>query len=504
MKILLHCDFDTSSIVEQFGMPEYSYWFVHEAYRRGLEAVAETVVVSSTNEAERIHAACVQAGEPCLLLSFNPPHKTPLKLDCPVIPVFAWEYPDLPRASDEAIWEQDPRYDWEGVFRQVPAAISLSVHSAEAVRRRLGNDYPIAAIPTPVWDAMSSIREKVLGRDHDAVRELYLDAQIVDSRAMGLNVDGHFDPEHHDGTDFTPADDDILPSNGPWHSDKWAPPAPSDVASIAPTGPRDDTESEPVSAGWFIPQFMNIRTGLGRVVYTSVLTPADGRKNIEDLVMGFVWALREAEDATLVLKVAGRDPVWHHQRLVEMLSRLSPFKCRVLVIHGYLDATQYEHLITQTDFYVNASLCEGLCMPLMEYMSCGVPAIAPDHTAMRDYVSGDNAFVIRSGDGAPMVWPYGDLEKVRTTRPRIDWDSLMQAYRDSYRMARTDRPSYAAMSQRAADSMRQYGGNASFASRIQEFLRMVAPRLTARPVVSPASAHVNPSSRPTATGADQC
>jgi glycosyltransferase involved in cell wall biosynthesis len=209
-------------------------------------------------------------------------------------------------------------------------------------------------------------------------------------------------------------------------------------------------------------------------VYTSVLTPSDGRKNWADILTAFVWALRDAEDAVLIFKMGGGEQIWHHQRMVELLSRLSPFKCRILVIHGYLGPGEYENLITHTDFYVNASLCEGLCMPLMEYMSCGIPAIAPAHTAMADYVSPDNAFVIGSGDGAPMVWPYGDLQHTRTTRPRIDWESLMDAFRDSYRMAKTDRAGYMAMSSRAAISMRDYCGNEAVKTRLADFLGKIA------------------------------
>ncbi|MGH8061240.1 MAG: glycosyltransferase [Pseudoxanthomonas sp.] len=472
MRILLHCDYDKDSIAENFGLSEYSYWFVHESFRRVLEEVATTEAIRDPAQADVIWRQSMAAGEPCLLLSFNPPHKTPLGLACPTIPVFAWEYPDLPRASDESSWNMDPRHDWETVFRQVPAAITLSTHTADAVKRRLGPDYPIAVIPTPLWDRLAAVREKVQTRDSRAGRELRLNAEVVDSRALGLDVNGHFDPAHQDGTCFDPEDDRILAPNPPWDGDRWAPPATEarDLPSNPPSPARLADESEPISAGWFIPPAMNIRTRLGAVVYTSVLTPADGRKNWADILTAFIWALRDADEAVLIFKMGGGEQIWHHQRMVELLSRLSPFKCRVLVIHGYLGPGEYENLITNTDYYVNASLCEGLCMPLMEYLSCGIPAIAPDHTAMADYIDPDNAFVVGSGDGAPMVWPYGDLQQTRTTRPRIDWQSLMQAFRDSYRLATVDPAGYAAMSARAAESMRGYCGNAASKRRLADFL----------------------------------
>src|SRR5207253_2984059 len=39
------------------------------------------------------------------------------------------------------------------------------------------------------------------------------------------------------------------------------------------------------------------------VVYATVLNPFDGRKNWEDLLSGFLWALRDRADATLVIKL---------------------------------------------------------------------------------------------------------------------------------------------------------------------------------------------------------
>ena len=49
---------------------------------------------------------------------------------------------------------------------------------------------------------------------------------------------------------------------------------------------------------------------------------------------------------------------------------------------------------------MNASRCEGLYLPLMEFMSCGTPAIAPDHSAMADYMDAQVGFVVPLQPGA--------------------------------------------------------------------------------------------------------
>ncbi|PNA31995.1 glycosyltransferase, partial [Pseudomonas sp. MPR-AND1A] len=76
----------------------------------------------------------------------------------------------------------------------------------------------------------------------------------------------------------------------------------------------------------------------------------------------------------------------------------------VVVMHGYLDDPQYARLYEAASYYVNASRCEGLCLPLMEFMACGKPAIAPNHTAMKDYIDDSVAFIVRSSEELT-IWP---------------------------------------------------------------------------------------------------
>ena len=65
------------------------------------------------------------------------------------------------------------------------------------------------------------------------------------------------------------------------------------------------------------------------------------------------------------------------------LSRLSPFKCRVICVGDFLDDLQYTRLVIASDFYFNTSLNEGLCIPLVEFLCSGVPAVARDHCNAR-------------------------------------------------------------------------------------------------------------------------
>lgn len=482
MRILLYCNATQESITSRLGTPDYSYWYVLETFRAVLADLAQIECIDDPAQADPIWRHCTSIGEPCLLLSFAPPHKTPLGLECPTIPVFAWEYPNLPRAGDELSWSEDPRNDWEYVFRRVAGAIPLSSHTRKAVTGALGEDYPVAAIPTPSWNRYAALRERMRNRPVlPAQRELRLrQARVVDSHLLGLNPDGMINPDHDDGTPFAPDDEQVLPPKPVIAEDRWfdvprrSLVAGDTVVSDQSPGDASADETAPVASGWALPPPLDIRMPLEGVVYTSVLTPSDGRKNWEDILTAFAWAFREVEDAVLVLKLGGVNLEKRHHEMVALLSKLAPLKCRIVAIHGYLDAQNYEDLVAASDFYVNASRCEGLCMPLLEYLCAGVPAIAPDHTAMEDYIDGQVAYVVGSSDGEPTVWPHGDYTFNRTTRHRVDWHSLMLAFRDSYVMAKGRPEEYAAMSARAVEQMRRYCGDEVVKQQLSGFLGRVS------------------------------
>jgi glycosyltransferase involved in cell wall biosynthesis len=208
-------------------------------------------------------------------------------------------------------------------------------------------------------------------------------------------------------------------------------------------------------------------------VYASIFNPADGRKNWLDIVTAFCWAFREEADKTLVLKMS------HHNRstflgdLFLMFSRLAPFKCRVIAIHGYLSVEEMAGLVAVTDFVVNASVAEGQCLPLLEFMAEGVPAISPDHTAMETYINPDNAFVVASSH-QPHIWPNDPRESYRTLSNRIDWDSLRQAYGDSASVASDEPERYALMAAASRSVVERNYSSQEVEKRLRKFLRKTA------------------------------
>lgn len=204
-----------------------------------------------------------------------------------------------------------------------------------------------------------------------------------------------------------------------------------------------------------------------------MFSPSDGRKNWDDIVTAFCWAFRDNPDATLILKMTHHDLEFYRIPLLTLLSRLSPFKCRVLTLHGFLDDQQYQELIRITDFYVNASTGEGLCLPLMEFLSSGKPALAPRHTAMLDYLDDQVARVVHTAEEIA-CWSHDPAGILRTRRHRLNWESLMKGYRDCYRIAKTAPEKYRRMSLNAWQRMREFSDTPVVAAQLEQFLTSAA------------------------------
>lgn len=207
-------------------------------------------------------------------------------------------------------------------------------------------------------------------------------------------------------------------------------------------------------------------------VYVAVLNPGDGRKNWKDILSAFCITFADEPDATLVVKAVHTQVQTYVKQLHSLLLQLAPFRCRVIVVHGYLDHADYARLISVADYIVSASRGEGQCLPLMEYMSAGVPAIAPRNTAMRDYHDARSGFVVRSSP-EPTFWPHDARQCFTTLRERLDWESLSSAFRESFRVHRDESAHYAALAAGAVEAQRRYCSTDSLVGPLTGFLERV-------------------------------
>lgn len=561
MKLMIYCELQESTLQQNLGRADYSYFLVAKIFAPVLRKFGDVIFVAGLDEADAIAAQAQQDNEPCLLLCFTPPHRALLPR-YPAVAVFAWEYADLPTEQ----WDDDPRTDWRNVLKVHGHAICHSTYSAEVVRKAMGADFPVFAIPAPVFEKFSSYRKTVADpATLFAERRLQLRGNFIDSR------DYHFES---DSVEFRPVAGHIalIPWNrkcitlnfahreeGSGLLDGFYLPEPWGTWSRArdpgiflpfllsgkcrlrltlaahgnnigreilleagyqriafrPTGEFrahdfvldlrqpvdrlrilgldtrsmqqqtdqrslgiglshlqiDDLEAEARTYAGDNAQ-ADIAVTLHGVVYTSVLNPDDGRKNWQDIVTAFCHALRDADDATLVIKAVHHSMVSYLGMFNYLMQAIGPMRCRVIILHGYLDDADYRRLIDASTYYVNASLCEGGCLPLVEFISTGTPAIAPDNTAMRDYIRPDSSFVVKS---APVCtnWPHDPRFVMRTSYYRIDWESLATQFRDSYDLVKRDPAAWHTRGVRAAGSVQQFYGGDVVQASLRRFLQSV-------------------------------
>ena len=424
MIILVYSETDAATLAARLGRAEYSYFFVLRFFRPVLERIGTVIPVSDPKrEVDRLYAQFRARGEDCVFLSFAPPHRTQLGLACPTIPVFAWEFDSIPHEQ----WAGEPRNDWVDVLRQLGRAIVHSETTVGVVRAAMGPGFPVVSIPAPVWDDFAPFAAAApLGQAPLTSAKLHVRGTVIDTAALDLAALSY--------------------------DENW----------------MEIVQAERARRG------RTTSVTLGGVVYSSVFNPEDGRKNWPDMVAAFCRVFRDTADATLVLKLTHHDGTWGMALMLRHLWRLMGFACRVVLIHGYLPDADYAKLIEVTTFTVNASHGEGQCLPLMEAMSAGKPAIAPPHTGMSDYLDESCAFLVRSTP-EPCDWPQDPRMALRTHRRRIDLGSLVAAYAESFAVSADGPERYLAMSRAATERLRWHCSSAVVESRLRAMLVEAMP-----------------------------
>jgi glycosyltransferase involved in cell wall biosynthesis len=420
------------------------------------------VVRNPETEVDPIFKSCRATGEPCLFLSFASPNTIPLDLECPTVPVIAWEFSTIPDGG----WDENTRNDWRFVLGKIGRAIALSGHSARVIAEEMGPQFPIAAVPVPIQNRAA---DAFPAEPVSAGFRIRSQGTILDTATMKLDVNVLAPAAPRPGGDSVGCggDDQRLMRRGLISGSAFFERIVEIIRGLGGQQPElERGEEGEVKAGEVVQS--HVRLSAGGVVYTAVVNPGDRHKNLSDLVTAFCWAFRDIADATLVLKVGDNGLQAFYSTIIPVLYRLSPFQCRVLVLPGFLADDEYDQLIRATTYYVNGSNAEGLCMPLMEFMTCGKPAIAPAHTAMADYIDNDVAFVLRASRQIA-AWPDDPRQLYRTMCYRLDWGSLLEAYRQSYRLATTAPGDYREMSKRARARLEGYASSTIVKGQLRDF-----------------------------------
>lgn len=529
MLYLVYSATNKDTLSRNLGAPEYSYFFVREYFEWMLERFGARAVqiFDPETEAERYFGEARSRGEPCLLLSFAPPHRSFVGIKCPTVPVFAWEFDTLPNEA----WNDDARYDWRTVLSEFGAAITHSHYSLDAIKRAMGADFPVLAVPAPVFDR---IYDNIARRS--SAGELTISGPVLDSRrpeswmlaetapaetelaAEIATVAGpvHQTPAPTDPIQQASDTEELVPPRKSlkhrveltafylvsWYRDAVrdllprpaqrflassarglgrllrplrhvptpVPPAEVAVPETANEETIIEAKEEPAEAKAEAREVRHFH--LDGVVYTAVFNPRDGRKNWEDILLAFCVAHAEREDATLILKFASSDPEFAYEMVRDNLRKLPPFRCRVIALSVFFDEQTYCQLIASSTYVVNASRSEGQCLPVMEFMSAGKPAIAPRNTAFGDYIDENIAFIVNDSKEL-CCWPHDGRNMYRAHRYRIDWESLVDAFDASYRVAKERPEQYRKMSGDALARMRGFCSQDAVWKKFSAFVNLI-------------------------------
>lgn len=511
MKIFVYSQVNAAHIASSLGLPEYSYYFVLRDFLPALQRLGDVQIVETPEEVDCLYDRACAAGERCVFLSFSPPQKTSLELRCPTIAVFAWEFDSIPNEH----WLDELNQNWGYVLGKCGRGITHSGLTVQATKAVLGEDFPIISVPSPVWDKYQGLRERpsplplvhprrievrsgVVLDTHDVALAPYMPgvgAVANAVKAARAQVQAASVAAAAEAPLVQPYRQQSRLQVSRRYLGEWylrcvrelLPRAPRPVpatATAALTLVSEDTTKRLEPRNTVEPMLLpkagvTLQTPewsltpcsfeLSGVVFTALFNPYDGRKNWVDMLTAFCAAFKDIPDATLLFKLGHHEYQSALNDMLMCMARMPAFRCRVVLLQGFLEGPEFDSLIRASAFVVNASHGEGQCLPLMEFLSCGKPAIAPRHSAMLDYIDEEVAFVVDSWLDAS-AWSHDPRLAYRTCRHQIDWQSLREAYRSAYACVKEEPERYARMSASAIERMRGHCSLDVASERLRAFL----------------------------------
>jgi glycosyltransferase involved in cell wall biosynthesis len=218
------------------------------------------------------------------------------------------------------------------------------------------------------------------------------------------------------------------------------------------------------------------------LIYLTILNPEDFRKNLDALLRGFHHFQQAVVDAVLIVKVVTAEARFSLERVI---AEVVPPKLaggsilendNIVFVGGFLSETQMSALFGLADFYLCASLAEGQNLPLLEAMAHGCVPVTTANTAMADYITPDNAFVIET---TRVAAPTEHLAGSRAGRPyQVDLCGARQVRDALLRSARARPPARRRRAEEAARAAREGFGHAAVWPAIAA--RLIAAAATAR------------------------
>jgi hypothetical protein len=463
--LLVTSMYSEGDLARRLGRDAYSYRYVYRAFAPLLQRWGQHCEASGSRsvlEHALAEARC-QQHEP-IHLSFLPLHLMDVVPNVPNIAVPAWEFPDIPALD----LENDPRQNWARRAEQVDLIITHTQFSRAAFLRA-GVRTPVHVVPVPIPPDYFQVPDWQPGQRVVLDCPCYVFPQPTTlprpPRPWVSRETGHL-PARLSLRQLYKKCVKALPERFGKAMHRSARAVRAALWSARQVLQETDVRE------LYPPQSYLELTG---VVYTTILNPFDARKNWQDLLSGYLLALQDREDATLVVKlVVSAD--WEAAALAEMFafyrSTGLSHRCKLAFVTAYLSEEQLVELTRGSTFYVNTSRAEGSCLPLQNFMAAGRPGLAPPHTGMADSIDEQCGYTLASHP-EPAGWPQEFGGGYRTTWHRLVWQSLHDQLRASYETARQGRVHYQTLGHRARERMRELASAESVWPRLAAALNSV-------------------------------
>ena len=221
MIIITYSETTAETIEQRLGQAEYSYFFIYKKYLPALQKLGTLIAVREPHiEVDKIFHE--NPNEPCIFLSFSPPHRTLFDLQCPTVCVFAWEFSTIPEES----WHDHPEYNWAMSLQRIGNAITISEYAAKIVNKAIPSGLNLSVIPA----AVDTVEPKALATKPQNV-SLHVKATLYESRAYNLTTDM--------------VSDEVRGSRDPLQIEPW------DDRDVHLTFSQDDSDSTELLVGFY-------------------------------------------------------------------------------------------------------------------------------------------------------------------------------------------------------------------------------------------------------------
>ena len=122
------------------------------------------------------------------------------------------------------------------------------------------------------------------------------------------------------------------------------------------------------------------------------------RKGTDLLLDAYRKAFTRDDDVCLVLKDHSRDLFYRENHARDRIAELRADSVAPEVVHldDFLPEPELAALYRSCDAAVFPYRAEGFCLPILEAMACGTPAIVPDFGACLDFCTADTSYLVKA------------------------------------------------------------------------------------------------------------